>query len=106
MRRENARKYERFQPDLVDVDDMEISDGGMSPVDYSELNVMQKHIANLGREFREPLVLQLIGGFSGEEISRILDVNKNTVLTRLFRARNKLRQVFSETADHKGASNG
>ncbi len=106
VRRENARKYERYQPCLVDIDDQELSDGGVSPLEYSEFDVMQKHIANLDIEFLEPLVLQLVGGFSGEEISTILDVNKNTVLTRLFRARNKLKQVLAEKPDLRGVSNG
>jgi len=65
---------------------------GISPMNHSEHSIVQRHIANLDREFREPLILQLVGGFKAEEISQILDLNKNTVLTRLFRARNKLKK--------------
>jgi len=36
----------------------------------------------------------VIGGFSGKEIAEILDLNSNTVMTRLFRARSKLKEVF------------
>lgn len=96
VRRENARKYERFQPDEVDMDEVNLSDTGISPVDHSEHSVIQKHIASLALDFREPLVLQLLGGFSAQEISDILQVNKNTVLTRLFRARNKLKDLISD----------
>ncbi len=43
-------------------------------------------------EYRDPLLLQVIGGFSGDEIAKMLDLNNNTVMTRLFRARNKLKE--------------
>jgi RNA polymerase sigma-70 factor (ECF subfamily) len=50
------------------------------------------------------LLLQVIGGFSGKEIADILDLNNNTVMTRLFRARGKLKNILApgtepETAD-------
>lgn len=106
VRRENARQYERYQPDLIDINDISLTDTGISPGENSEYHLVQQHIANLQPEFREPLVLQLLGGFSAEEISLILEVNKNTVLTRLFRARNKLRQELSHQSDVTGANNG
>ena len=40
---------------------------------------------------REPLVLQALGGFSSDEIANLLQLNVNTVNTRLFRARKLLR---------------
>jgi len=106
VRRENARQYERFQPELLDASEVSLVDTGISPGDNSEYYLVQQHIANLSIEFREPLILQLIGGFSAGEISLILDVNKNTVLTRLFRARNKLRQLLLGKAVTKGVNNG
>jgi RNA polymerase sigma-70 factor (ECF subfamily) len=36
----------------------------------------------------------VLGGFSGDEIARMLDLNSNTVMTRLFRARNKLKDLL------------
>jgi RNA polymerase sigma-70 factor (ECF subfamily) len=45
-------------------------------------------------EYREPLALQVLGGFSTEEISRELALSSTAVLTRLFRARNKLRVIY------------
>jgi RNA polymerase sigma-70 factor (ECF subfamily) len=41
----------------------------------------------------------VIGGFSGEEIATMLNLNNNTVMTRLFRARNKLRAVLDPAGD-------
>ncbi|MDB2376437.1 hypothetical protein N9X00_09090, partial [Gammaproteobacteria bacterium] len=34
-------------------------------------------------------------GFSGKEIALILDINSNTVMTRLFRARSKVINQFA-----------
>ena len=47
------------------------------------------------KEYREPLLLQIIGGFSGKEIALILGLNDNTVMTRLFRARRKVINQFA-----------
>ena len=38
----------------------------------------------------------MIGGFSCKEIGQMLDLNTNTVLTRLFRARKDLREQLSD----------
>jgi len=46
-------------------------------------------------EFKEPLVMQVIWGFSGEEISQELGLKLATVNTRLFRARQQLKQILS-----------
>jgi RNA polymerase sigma-70 factor (ECF subfamily) len=48
-------------------------------------------------DYREPLLLQVIGGFSTEEIARELSLSSTAVLTRLFRARNKLRALCGVT---------
>jgi RNA polymerase sigma-70 factor (ECF subfamily) len=44
--------------------------------------------------YREPLVMQVLGGFSVDEIARELNLSLTAVLTRLFRARNKLRAMY------------
>ncbi|MFT5790475.1 MAG: RNA polymerase sigma-70 factor (ECF subfamily), partial [Shewanella sp.] len=41
----------------------------------------------------------------GEEIAKILDLNRNTVMTRLFRARNQLKDAL-EQPTIRGQSNG
>jgi len=51
-------------------------------------------INRLEKDYREPLLLQIIGGFSGKEIALILGLNDNTVMTRLFRARTKVINQF------------
>ena len=106
LRRENARRFERYQPDLVDVEDVPVADLSAGPGQSLENHMLQKAIAGLDIEFREPLMLQVMGGFSAEEISGILDINKNTVLTRLFRARNKLKDTLTDNQDVRGHRNG
>jgi RNA polymerase sigma-70 factor (ECF subfamily) len=45
-------------------------------------------------EYREPLVMQVLGGFSTAEIAAELGLTQAAVLTRLFRARNRLRTIY------------
>jgi RNA polymerase sigma-70 factor (ECF subfamily) len=45
-------------------------------------------------EYREPLVLQVLMGYSTAEIARELKLSGAAVLTRLFRARNQLRVLM------------
>jgi RNA polymerase sigma-70 factor, ECF subfamily len=47
-------------------------------------------------EYREPLVLQVLMGFSTAEIARELDLSNAAVLTRLFRGRKQLRAICGE----------
>ncbi|ELV8666168.1 sigma-70 family RNA polymerase sigma factor, partial [Vibrio vulnificus] len=86
LRRENARRFERKQFDLVDIDDYG-NDAKVTDDEHHQQEWLQAQIMKLDVEYREPLFLQVVGGFSGEEIGDILDLNKNTVMTRLFRAR-------------------
>ncbi|MBD1574958.1 MULTISPECIES: sigma-70 family RNA polymerase sigma factor [Vibrio] len=105
LRRENARRFERKQFDLVDID--EPGNSGSSNDDpHHQQQWLQKQIMNLEVDYREPLFLQVIAGFSGEEIAQILDLNKNTVMTRLFRARNQLKESLEITEPSKEANNG
>lgn len=91
LRRENARLYERYRPELVDVDDYVIVEKAVEePENSVERELLLDAINRLEKDYREPLLLQVIGGFSGKEIADILGINDNTVMTRLFRARSKV----------------
>ena len=99
LRRENARMYERYRPDLVDIDDVSIAeDDHNEPDQRQKLSELHQAIMTLEKEYRDPLMLQVVGGFSGKEIADILDLNNNTVMTRLFRARSKLRDMLDPGA--------
>ena len=105
LRRENARRFERKQFDLVDIEthgnEAKVSDDA-----HHQREWLQKQIMKLEDEYREPLFLQIIGGFSGEEISEILELNQNTVMTRLFRARNQLKEMLDSSENFRGQQNG
>lgn len=106
LRRENARRFERKQFDLVDIEDVSVADNDISHEGKIEQRELRQHIASLSEEYREPLMLQVIFGFSGEEISEQLGLNKNTVMTRLFRARNQLKDAIEKQSDKVEQANG
>jgi RNA polymerase sigma-70 factor (ECF subfamily) len=50
----------------------------------------------LEETYREPLALQVLMGHTTEEIAGIMGLTQGAVLTRLHRAREKLKQAFVE----------
>jgi RNA polymerase sigma-70 factor (ECF subfamily) len=105
LRRENARRFERKQFDLVDIDDVHVEDSNSSLESSHSTDEVRRHIAKLDSEYREPLMLQVIFGFTGEEIAEQLSLNKNTVNTRLFRARSQLKEALEQPV-LRGQANG
>ncbi len=94
VRREHARLYERKRLELVCLDDaVDIADNAASAATDPGLLALRYGIMKLPIEYREPLVMQVLGGFSTEEIARELELTATAVLTRLFRARRKLRDL-------------
>ncbi|KID57315.1 sigma-70 family RNA polymerase sigma factor [Pseudoalteromonas luteoviolacea] len=107
LRRENARRFERKQFDYADVENDTLVDTKSTALDDEmEQTVVQRQINQLASEYREPLLLQVVMGCSGDEIAEILELNKNTVMTRLYRARNQLKEALTNVNESaKGASN-
>lgn len=100
LRRENARLYERYRPELVDIEDQTLADLPRNEPDSAVgREELHRAMSALEPEYRDPLLLQVIGGFSGKEIGEILNLNNNTVMTRLFRARSKLRGILNPGAE-------
>jgi RNA polymerase sigma-70 factor (ECF subfamily) len=94
VRREHARLYERKRLELVPLDEaVDTHAGPVSADTEDDLFALRHAIMKLPLEYREPLVLQVLGGFSTEEIAQELSLSPSAVLTRLFRARNKLRVI-------------
>ncbi|MCK5697879.1 MAG: sigma-70 family RNA polymerase sigma factor [Gammaproteobacteria bacterium] len=97
LRRENARRFERKRFDLVDIDEVAIEDTFTpAPEQIIENQQLHQAIFNLEIEYREPLLLQTIGGYKTSEIADELKLNVNTVNTRLFRARKQLKLQLSK----------
>ena len=98
LRRENARRFERKRLDLVDIESCSIEDEHIqSPEQLTEQGELHRAILQLDKNYREPLLLQTIGGFNTAEIARMLKLNMNTINTRLFRARNQLKKALMIT---------
>lgn len=98
VRREHARLYERKRLELVALDDgIELEGMPSPPGPDSELDSLRGAILKLPLEYREPLIMQVMGGFSTAEIAEELSLSSTAVLTRLFRARNKLRTLYGLT---------
>ncbi len=92
LRRENARRFERKRFELVDIEEVVVEDKiSLSPEQSLEQQQLHQAILALDVDYREPLILQTIGGFKTSEIAKTLNLNLNTVNTRLFRAREQLR---------------
>jgi RNA polymerase sigma-70 factor (ECF subfamily) len=96
VRRENARRFERYQPLLSDIPTEEIGAGRKTCDTSTEAFVLRRAIRALPAEYRDPLVLQVIHGYSQQEIADRLGLTSAGVGTRLFRARQKLRCTLGE----------
>ena len=97
LRNEHARLFERQRPLAQDP-------ATLPPVPTrgydtsTDAFVLRRALGKLEIDYREPLLLQVIGGFSCKEIGKLLDLKTNTVLTRLFRARKALRAALEPDA--------
>lgn len=95
LRRENARRFERKQFDYQDIEqDVLLDEQNPSQEQQAEQRLIRQHILQLADDYREPLLLQLIFGMTGDEIANALELNLNTVNTRLFRARQQLKELL------------
>ncbi len=98
VRRENARRFERYQPRESDVRTEDIVAKRKTYDTSTEAFVLRRAIRELPIEYREPLILQVIDGYSQQEIADRLGLSAAGVGTRLFRARQKLRVALGKPA--------
>jgi RNA polymerase sigma-70 factor (ECF subfamily) len=98
VRREHARLFERKRLETVDLHAaIEREDSALADPEDGELLALREAILMLPDDYRIPLVMQVSGGFTTEEIARELELSLPAVLTRLFRARNRLRTLYGLT---------
>ena len=99
-RREFARRFERKTLETVDVDNLaELEDPALAAGDAEQVMEMRAAIWSLPGDYREPLVLQVLMGYSTEEIAAHMELTPGAVLTRLFRARQKLRKALTDEGE-------
>jgi len=89
LRNERARLYERKQLDMVDIDLQDLDIPSLHQA--GEQLELEQLLAELPESYREPLLLQVLGGYSCDEIAAMLGTTEGAVMTRLTRARQALR---------------
>lgn len=103
VRRENARRFERksARTEHVSWEDTGLDNVIMAQEAFTDIDEMalRSALEALPKDYSEPLVLQVLGGYSCEEIGEILEIKPGAVMTRVFRARQKLRKYLSEDGD-------
>ncbi len=99
VRRENARYFERKRLETVDIDNLTQSQSAMlAESSDTDVDDVREAIYRLDDDYREPLVLQVLMGHSTKEIAEMMDIKPGAVLTRLHRARIKLKEKIGEGA--------
>lgn len=108
LRRENARRFERIVPLTVPVEDCVDLEADIElPEAEVEHGLLRERIQGLAPEYREPLLMQVLGGMSSAEIGAALELAEATVNTRLFRARKMLeKQLAGDIQQLRGKPHG
>ncbi len=96
LRREIARHFGRNKIDSISLDEQDFDLLGAHydcrvPDDINLRQALDK----LPLDYSEALMLQVLGGYSCEEIAVISNTKTGTIMTRVFRARQKLRQLLT-----------
>jgi RNA polymerase sigma-70 factor (ECF subfamily) len=91
-RREHARLHKRKRHTTVPLGDLIANDDpALASVPSEDNSDIGAAISSLDTDYRKPLVLQVLMGYSTEEIARQMGLTRSAVLSRLYRARLKLR---------------
>jgi len=97
IRREYARTFERKRLPTVSVDELIANEEPtLAAAEEENISDVRAALMKLPDEYREPLILQVVMGYSTAEIARELDLSGPAVLTRLYRARQQLRTACGE----------
>jgi len=99
LHHEHARLYEKKR---VEIDERELDDIVFEADAVLETDLeMRNALATLPGQFREPLLLQVLGGFSCAEIAATLDTSEANVMQRVSRARKALRRLLAPVVRNK-----
>lgn len=96
VRNEHLRGFERKG---LDIDDRDVEELEL-PVDC-RMDValdVRRALAAIPASLREPLMMQVLGGFSCAEIAVALETTDGAIMTRLTRARQTLRRLIEGEA--------
>ncbi|MGB5735299.1 MAG: sigma-70 family RNA polymerase sigma factor, partial [Thiohalocapsa sp.] len=98
VRRENARRFDRAQPEHSTIPSDAIPAERETYDTSTEAFVLRRAIDALPKQYSEPLIMQVLHGYSQQEIADWLGLSSAGVGTRLFRARQKLREALGDPA--------
>ena len=92
LRNEHARMHEKkpLPFDDAELSELPISDG----IDLERDYAVREQLAMLSPQYREPLLMQALGGFSCAEIAETMGIGQDAVMQRLTRARLALRRLW------------
>lgn len=93
VKRENARRFEKKRVQIVEAGEDYIENVPEEP-DNPMVEMLRQHIQRLPDDYREPLVKQVLYGNSCDEIAKEMKLTRAAVMTRLYRARNMLRDTI------------
>jgi RNA polymerase sigma-70 factor (ECF subfamily) len=97
LRREYARTFERKVPKFTDVDTVVVEETDeLPPEERTERALLRRGMMALPPRYREPLLLQVVMGYSCEEIAQELNIGKGAVMTQLHRAREQLKATLQD----------
>lgn len=103
LRREFLRRLERKQLDIVDIDNLQVA---ADTLGLDEIVGVRQALASAPDSLREPLLMQVLGGFTAEELALLNDTTPGAITVRLSRARQWLRQRLTGADDKSGARIG
>ncbi|MPW25154.1 sigma-70 family RNA polymerase sigma factor [Alkalibaculum sp. M08DMB] len=69
--------------------------------EYEDLYVAIKNLDSINKT---PIVLKYLGGFKEKEISQILNININTLKSRLLKGRQKLKKVLEKNDERRNTN--
>lgn len=94
-----------FQRKRLDIEDTELEQLNVAvPALGQERVELENLLLALPESYREPLMLQVLGGFSGREIADLIGITEQNVMMRLSRARQALRKLSMPEADDAPAA--
>ena len=86
LRRKNARRFARKPLEVTDID-VDTLEASSDQENNPEARALGRALANLSRDYRDPLLLQIIGDFSVVETAKEMNLSSGAVTAGFFRAR-------------------
>jgi len=97
LRREYARTFEKKVPKFTDLETIVVEEEDeLTPEERTERDLLREGMLTLAPRYREPLLLQVVMGYSCEEIAQELGLSKGAVMTQLHRAREQIKKKLQK----------